>query len=162
MKNPFSTTFTTPKPHTGAVDTPGGSFYIALLEFMLHAKQQVIAVADQLGLTGLQAITLLMISEHQPRAMKNFCLLFHCDASNITGIIDGLEQKGLVSRQNDPADRRVKIVRLEPAGKRAQQSILAQLEADRGLLFASLTDSEVKQFATLLHKLAPANTQQKS
>jgi DNA-binding MarR family transcriptional regulator len=145
MKNLFAST----KHHTS------NSFYVSLLEFLLHIKQQVVAIGDEVGLTGLQAITLLMIDEHQPRAMKNFCLLFHCDASNITGIIDGLEQKGLVSRQNDPADRRIKTVRLEAAGKRAQQHILAQLEAHSGLLFSALTDTEAEQFASIISKLAP-------
>jgi DNA-binding MarR family transcriptional regulator len=145
MKNPFTQT----------PQSVHSSFYISLLEFLLHAKQQVISIGDELGLTGLQAITLLMIDEHHPRAMKNFCLLFHCDASNITGIVDGLEQKGMVSRQNDPQDRRIKTVRLEPAGKRAQQYIVAQLEAQSDLLFGALSDTELKQFAGIIAKLAP-------
>src|SRR4051812_36982491 len=96
-------------------------FYYSLVSFLLQAKQQVIATAGEFGLTGVQALTLLTIKQEQKRSMSDFCRLYDCDASNITGIIDGLEQKDLVSRQPHPADRRVKIIRLEPTGAQLQK-----------------------------------------
>lgn len=134
------------------------SFYISLIEFLLSAKQHVAALGERHGLTGIQTITLLLIDPNHPRPMKNFCGLFHCDASNVTGIIDGLEQKGLVSRQNDPSDRRIKVVCLEPEGEKLQQTVTAELAADNAFLFAGLSSSEAEQFVTIVHKLAAAKT----
>jgi DNA-binding MarR family transcriptional regulator len=115
------------------------------------------AIGNEFDLTSTQAITLLLIDEGQPRPMKNFCLLFHCDASNITGIVDGLEKKGLVSRQNDPSDRRIKVIRLEPAGKRMQQAIIEQLETANDFMLGNLTSVEQQQFITIVQKLATTN-----
>ena len=99
-------------------------FYFALVAFLLQAKQQVIAVAGEFGLTGIQALTLLMIDRIESPSMSSFCKLYDCDASNITGIIDGLENKGLVSRQPHSSDRRIKIIRLEEEGKKKIRLIL--------------------------------------
>lgn len=133
------------------------SFYLALLEFLMNAKQRIVAIGAEFGLTSIQAITLLLIDKQHPRPMKSFCTLYHCDASNITGIVDGLEQKGLVSRQNDPNDRRIKIIHLEPKGQALQKTILERLDDESGLQFAVLNDTEHKQFMHIVEKIAGAN-----
>lgn len=119
----------------------------------MNAKQHIVAIGAEFGLSSIQAVTLLLTEENQPRPMKSFCLLYHCDASNITGIVDGLEQKRLVSRQNDPNDRRVKVIKLEPAGKKLQQIIIKRLSERSGFLFDPLTDAEARQLVTIVEKL---------
>jgi DNA-binding MarR family transcriptional regulator len=49
-----------------------------------------------------------------------------CEPSNVTGIVDGLERRGLVVRQADPADRRVKQVVLTADGKRTRDLLRAR------------------------------------
>lgn len=138
-------------------NTVDQSFYLSLLGFVMSTKQQIITIASEFGLTGIQAITLLMIDEDRPRPMKSFCTMFHCDASNVTGIIDGLEKKGLVSRENDPNDRRIKVIRLEPAGKGMRRTILDRLDTNNDFLFAPLSTEERSQFVHILEKLAASN-----
>jgi len=130
------------------------NFYLSLLEFLMTSKQHIMAIGAEFGLTSIQAVTLLLVDENRPRPMKNFCMLYHCDASNITGIVDGLEKKGLVSRQNDPNDRRIKIICLEPAGKRLQQTIIERLEAVNGFMFDPLNETEKQQFVQIVEKIA--------
>src|SRR5437879_4269142 len=103
------------------------SFYFSLVSFLLQAKQQVVAISSEFGLTSIQALTLLMIDSIESPNMSSFCKLYDCDASNITGIIDGLENKRLVSRQPHPSDRRIKIIRLEAEGKKLQNQIVKRL-----------------------------------
>lgn len=129
-------------------------FYLSLTEFLLHAKQQVAGLSAEYGLTSMQALTLILSGTSEPRPMNSFCKLYDCDASNITGIIDGLEQKGLVSRQPHPNDRRIKVIQLEPAGKRMRRAIAAQLAAHSDSLFSGLTLSEIEQLAQLIQKIA--------
>jgi|SRR6185369_6181751 len=133
---------------------PSTSFYLSLLEFLLTSKRQIIAIGEELGLTSIQVTALMLVDPEHPRPMKSFCRLFHCDASNVTGIIDGLEQKQLVSRQNLPNDRRIKTIRLRAAGKRMQQHIIDRLMRGNDFLFDGLTDNEAKQFINIIHKLA--------
>ena len=120
----------------------------------MTAKQQVIALSDDFGLTSMQTMTLLLTTDTEPRSMGGFCRLYHCDASNITGIIDGLEQKKLVSRQEHPSDRRIKVIRLESAGRKLREKILHKLSSSNGFLFDPLNDKESKEFVHIIEKLA--------
>lgn len=120
----------------------------------MAAKQQVATIGEDFELTSIQALTLLLIDPSNPRPMKSLCSLFHCDASNITGIIDGLESKGLVSRQNDPNDRRIKVLCLEPAGKNTRHAVIDRLNGIDGPLFATLSAAEKKQLVTLIAKIS--------
>jgi DNA-binding MarR family transcriptional regulator len=48
--------------------------------------------------------------------MSEVARVLACDASNVTGIIDRLEDRGLVKRGDAPRDRRVKMLELTPEG----------------------------------------------
>ena len=133
------------------------NFYFRLMEFLLTAKQQVISISDEFGLTSMQAMTLLLTPENDARPMSGFCKLFHCDASNVTGIVDGLEQKHLVSRQEHPTDRRIKVIRLESAGKKMREKIVKKLSESSGFLFDPLDEKERIEFVRIIEKLAASN-----
>jgi len=49
--------------------------------------------------------------------------VLQCDNSNVTGIVDRLEARGLVERRPHEHDRRVKQVLLTPLGVEAQQQV---------------------------------------
>lgn len=127
-------------------------FYYSLVGFLLQAKQQVISVASEFGLTGVQALTLLTIRNDKQRSMSDFCKLYECDASNITGIVDGLEQKDLVSRQPHPNDRRIKIIHLEPTGTKLQKQLIERIAEISPHLFGGLTTVEAQELARLIQK----------
>lgn len=131
------------------------SFYLSLTEFLLHAKQQIASLAREFGLTSMQALTLLSLSG-ESRTMTGLGHLLDCDASNITGIIDGLEEKGLVKREPSVNDRRIKLIRLQPEGKRIKDLLAAVLDTNSTTMFEGLTASETKQFAQLVEKMATA------
>jgi DNA-binding MarR family transcriptional regulator len=75
-----------------------------------------------LGLTEPQALLIRRLRE--PMSMGNAAEALHCDASNLTGIVDRLEKRGLVGRRTLPADRRVKELVLTDAGR----NVLRELE----------------------------------
>jgi DNA-binding MarR family transcriptional regulator len=135
--------------------TAGSTFYLALIRFLVSAKHHLIAIGADHGLSGIQVVTLLMIDDEPACPMKRLSQLFHCDASNITGIIDGLESKQLVERQNDPNDRRVKTIRLCSAGRHLRETMLERLARDDSFLFDNLSDSEAEQLIRIVQKLDP-------
>ena len=51
--------------------------------------------------------------------MNELAALLACDNSNVTGLVDRLEARGLVTRQPSPEDRRVKHIVLTDAGRDA-------------------------------------------
>src|SRR4051794_20862266 len=64
----------------------------------------------------------------RPRAMSEIASSLHCDNSNVTGIVDGLEEKGLVERQPAEHDRRVKLIALTPEGRRLRGRLMKAVE----------------------------------
>jgi DNA-binding MarR family transcriptional regulator len=123
----------------------------ALIEFLLLSKRNVLEISASCKLTLMQSMTLLLLSE--PRPMHSFTTLFSCDASNITGIIDGLERKQLASRFEPTDDRRIKMVRLEPKGSATRAHFIAKLSGEKSYILSRLTTTEVDTFIKLLNKI---------
>ncbi len=73
-------------------------------------------------LTPPQAITLRKLLDG-PLPMGSVAEVLSCDASTVTGIADRLEERGLIQRQVDPADRRVKLLALTATGRDLVESI---------------------------------------
>ncbi|MEU6369340.1 MarR family transcriptional regulator [Streptomyces sp. NPDC046931] len=75
-----------------------------------------VAAASE-NLTASQGKTLNVL-RRGPASMSVLATTLTCDASNMTGIIDRLEKRGLVRREPSPSDRRVKNVVLTAEGER--------------------------------------------
>ncbi|MBC7582065.1 MarR family transcriptional regulator [Aeromicrobium sp.] len=135
--------------------TPSDDFYYALVAFLMQTKQHIVTVAVEHGLTGVQALTLLSLKSRDERSMTELCKQYDCDASNVTGIVDGLEQKGLVSRQPHPHDRRIKLIHLEEAGRTVQKKLIADIAGTSPDMFNGLADAEIEQLAALIQKMNP-------
>src|SRR5579872_481458 len=114
--------------------------YLALTEFLLLSKKNIAEVGEKYNISPIQAITLMLLNESRP--MHSFTKIFHCDASNTTGIIDGLEHKQLVGRYEDPDDRRVKMIKLKPKGKIIRKAIISKLTDDNSFIMRRLSSAE--------------------
>jgi DNA-binding MarR family transcriptional regulator len=75
-----------------------------------------IAAASE-NLTASQGKTLNVL-RRRPASMSTLATTLTCDASNMTGIVDRLEKRGLVRREPSASDRRVKNVVLTTEGER--------------------------------------------
>jgi DNA-binding MarR family transcriptional regulator len=128
--------------------------YIALVEFLLMAKQHLFELGELYSLSGLQTMTILLLS--QARSMGNLKTCFHCDPSNITAIVDVLEERKLVARYVSPSDHRIKMVKLLAKGERLRADLLTRLTGDKGYLLASLSEDETNSFITLVQKITRA------
>ncbi|NBE53162.1 MarR family winged helix-turn-helix transcriptional regulator [Streptomyces boluensis] len=102
------------------------------------------AAAARENLTASQGKTLGELSRG-PVAMRGLADTLACDASNITGIIDRLEKRGLVRREPSPGDRRVKNVVLTPEGEQAVEAIRAHMDTTR----AGMDTLDAEERATL-------------
>jgi DNA-binding MarR family transcriptional regulator len=73
----------------------------------------------------------------------------------LTGIVDRLEKKKLVSRKRDENDRRVVHVVLTDRGAKLWSSTLPLFEKSAAEIFAALDGSQQKELSALLRKLHP-------
>lgn len=129
-------------------------FYLSFIKFVLHAKHEIIAACEDIDLSPMQAFTLLLSDKQNPHSMNFFCKTFSCDASNVTGIVDGLEQKGLAHRAEDPHDRRVKVIQLTAKGEKLQQELAHKIAASTQFLFDPLSADEAGTFRANIEKIA--------
>lgn len=107
------------------------------------------AVVAKLGLTPLQARTVLWLE--QPSAMSALAEHLTCDASNVTGLADRLEELGVAERVPGE-DRRVKLLRLTSRGTALRADIAERL-ARGSAVTGRLTASERTELAALLDRL---------
>ena len=75
------------------------------------------------------------------------------DKTNITRIIDALEEKNLVVRIEDQIDHRVKRVVLTNAGKQLFYDVLPIMEKTREEVRANISDNDIDIFKIVLSKI---------
>jgi len=72
--------------------------------------------------------------------------------SNVTGLVDRLESRGLIRRQPSARDRRVKVLELTPAGARLRAQLLRRMTSG-SVPLSRLTPSQQKALVTILESL---------
>ncbi|MFD0356062.1 MarR family winged helix-turn-helix transcriptional regulator [Streptomyces sp. NPDC127110] len=111
------------------------------------------AAAARHGLTSTQAKVLAQLDGPVP--MRGLAALLACDASNVTGIVDRLQARGLVRREPEPRDRRVKNVVATDEGRDVMRRVREEMQATHGALDA-LDAAEGATLYALLERLRPA------
>src|SRR6202163_3182550 len=92
------------------------------------------ATVAELDLAPLQAKALHELNVEPPISMRELAERLRSDPSNVTGLIDRLEARGLVERRPDPTDRRIKGLALTADGERLRARLFARLySAPRGI-----------------------------
>jgi DNA-binding MarR family transcriptional regulator len=89
---------------------------------MAHLRH--LETARQLGLNPGATKLLLALEPDDPRPMRALAETFACDASNVTWMVDQLEERGLVERRTFRSDRRVKTVALTALGEKTKAELL--------------------------------------
>ena len=102
---------------TKMAERPTAAHEAQRLFFEIGMAQRVKAGAAlaELGLGFAQAHALRMLDPEQPMPMSALAERLFCDASNVTGLVDRLEARGLVERRSAEGDRRVKALTLTAA-----------------------------------------------
>ena len=118
---------------------------------VMSRKGHVLATAAAFELSPPQMWALRHLEPGAPLAMNALADLLHCDNSNVTGIVDRLESRGLVERHAAAHDRRVKHLVVTEAGAELRARLRARLdEPPPG--FERLSVEEQRDLATLLRK----------
>jgi DNA-binding MarR family transcriptional regulator len=85
-------------------------------------------MSKQYGLTGPQSLVLRMLIKKGSLSSADLSRQMYVTPSNITGIIDRLEKKGLVERIRKPGDRRVALITLTQSGQELGKTIPDPIE----------------------------------
>ena len=118
------------------------------------AKDQAMDAYEQTGLHPYHHAVLAVLDEGSRETQGEIADALGYDRGQLVGLLDDLEERGLVERRRDPADRRRQAVRMTPDGKQTLdrlRALAAQLEDD---FLAGLDDGERRELYALLRRLA--------
>jgi DNA-binding MarR family transcriptional regulator len=108
---------------------PAAEAWGLIWQLVLANKQRTMRLAQELDLAPMQLHTLRLIEPGKELPMRGLAQSLFCDPSNVTGIVDRLEARGLIERREAVHDRRVKILRLTRDGARLRRRVMADLDA---------------------------------
>src|SRR6202049_4170213 len=91
-------------------------------EMQARLEAHFTELAADYGLSAIQAKVLLVLEPNGAVTMRTLAGQLQYDASNLTGVVDRLEEMGAVRRQSHPSDRRAKGVVLTAGGPRQRKS----------------------------------------
>jgi DNA-binding MarR family transcriptional regulator len=106
---------------------PACAAWDLLIQLLLSQRGQLPVLAAALELSPAQCHVLYVIEPGKPVPMKQLAASLSCDASNVTGLVDRLESRGLIRRQPGREDRRVKELDLTPTGARLRAELVARM-----------------------------------
>jgi len=98
-----------------------------ITDLLMERKEQFPALAAGLGLNPGALHALMSLDESEARSMSALAGDWKCDASNVTWLVDRLEEGGYARRRMHPTDRRVRTVVLTPKGAKARSQVEAKL-----------------------------------
>ena len=146
----MATASKTARRGTAAKADPGAEAWALLLQvFFAHHRPRVIELSQELDLAPQQMFALRALDE--PRPMSALASALACDSSNVTGIVDRLEARGLVERQPAPLDRRVKLLVLTDEGRRTRERIASRM-SDPPPPIAGLPAKDQRELRDLLRR----------
>jgi DNA-binding MarR family transcriptional regulator len=126
-----------------------------LTAVLMVRKEQFPELAASFGLNPGALHALLQLDPDEPQSMSSLAGAWKCDASNVTWLVDRLEEHGLAERRAHPGDRRIRTVAITQRGAEIRSQVEARMyEAPDNLRALSARDLEA--LAKILRKIAPA------
>ena len=144
----------------GAVDEPPDREAWRLLAEMAFSEEAQARFRDACAAANVTPPllkALLSLDSRDPEPMRALAKGWGCDASWVTGIIDGLEERSYVERRVLASDRRVKVVEVTAAGEAAKQRALDRLHEPPAAISA-LDPADQTALRDLLRKVRAAGS----
>ena len=130
----------------------GSDAWQLLVELFFSQRAKLPSLAAGFDLSSTQCHVLRVIEPGRPVSMGQLAEMLACDASNVTGLVDRLESRGLLRRCPSTADRRVKVLELTPPGSRLRGLLLDRMTEPPATL-QRLTISEQRSLVRILSRL---------
>jgi MarR family transcriptional regulator, organic hydroperoxide resistance regulator len=131
--------------------TPASEAWALMFELLHLSKQRFMAIASEFELSPPQVMALRQLDPDEPKPMSELAIALRCDNSNVTGIVDRLEDRGLVERQPAAHDRRVKMLSITSRGVEVRAGLSARL-AEPPEPLASLSPEDQRALRDIMRR----------
>ena len=123
----------------------------APLTRVLIAREEPVLRAHDISMWGYIVLTGLV--EQPVRTQAALAQAINADKSRIIGVLDELQERGLIQREPDTADRRVHLLSLTPAGDRLRRSVESAIRERETEVLATLPAADRAVFLRSLKAL---------
>jgi DNA-binding MarR family transcriptional regulator len=131
--------------------TKAGTLY--LVHVLTHATRTRLDEAmATLGLSSFQYTILSVIARHEGLSSSKLSRRFHVTPPAMGEVILLLERKGLITRREDPANRKILRLSLTPAGVATVEQGDAIVHGFEKKVFSGLTDAQIENLRDVLTK----------
>jgi DNA-binding MarR family transcriptional regulator len=142
------------QPMKTGKESRGGRASFLLAQVGAHAAQRFGERLKPLGFAPYHAGILRMLARSPGMSQQELAKTLGMHASHMVGIVDELEDRGLLERKPSEADRRVYALHLTQKGLQSLSSIGGVAREHSHSLLAALTESQQAQLAELLEAIA--------
>jgi DNA-binding MarR family transcriptional regulator len=128
-----------------------GELFTGIARRLVEAERPLL---EARGLTMWQYVALTCLARGDASTQLHLAATMRYDKTRLISLLDDLERDGLVQREPDPADRRARIVRITPQGRRRYSSAAADIRAMENDVLGALAPTERAALLSALPKLA--------
>jgi DNA-binding MarR family transcriptional regulator len=129
-----------------------GAMVVRLGRALIAAERPVLAAHD-VSMWGY--VVLSALADEPMRTQAALARAIGADKTRIIGTLDELQERALIEREPDPDDRRVRLLRLTPAGRQLYASVRTAIRAVEEELLGELTPTDKRAFLRALQRLTP-------
>ncbi|HKF17603.1 MAG TPA: MarR family transcriptional regulator [Candidatus Dormibacteraeota bacterium] len=119
-----------------------------------QVRSRVVKVSHQHDLSGLQVELLRALALESPLPQREVARRLYCDPSNVTGLADQLEARGLVERRFDQPDRRLRPLALTDQGRALWEAFASRMFEPPDAITA-LPPADQRRLRDLLRRIVP-------
>ena len=141
----------TPVPAANPDRPDLGAMVVRLGRTLIAAERPVLAAHD-VSMWGYAVLSTL--ADEPMRTQAALARAIGADKTRIIGTLDELQERGLIEREPDPEDRRVRLLRLTPAGSELYASVRAGIRAVEQELLSGLSAADKRIFLQALQRLS--------
>ena len=141
-----------PSRAPACVETDACRAWRLLMKFFFAQREHLPPLGAELDLSPAQCHVLHLIEPDRPLPMGRLAETLSCDASNVTGLVDRLEVRGLVQRRPSDGDRRVKVIQLTATGSRLRERLLRRMTSGSCAL-SRLSPDQQRSLVSILEVL---------
>ncbi|MGH7203497.1 MAG: MarR family winged helix-turn-helix transcriptional regulator [Candidatus Levyibacteriota bacterium] len=137
------------------------NLYWQLFQVAISTKHELMTTAEKYKLSVMQLYTLCLLDNKTSIPMNSLSSTLHCDASNVTGIVDRLLGQNYIVRAENPEDRREKMIKLTAKGARLCAKISTEINRTPPINVSQLSEKQKQQLSQILNDILTSKTSPK-